>query len=183
MEAEAAAPGKRRVFFALWPGAAVLHRLDQAGRAAQQHCGGRRMRRDTLHLTLAFIGNVPAQRIPELEGIAGAIRAPAFELALDRIDRVAKKNIVWAAASNVPEALLHLAAELNVHLKMAGFHVEERPFAAHVTLLRNARCDGERTAAVPVAWRVEDFVLAESELKPEGASYRIIGRWPLAVQT
>jgi 2'-5' RNA ligase len=179
MSAEAATPGMRRVFFALWPGAAVLHRLDQAGGAAQQRCGGRRMRRETLHLTLAFIGNVPAQRIPELGAIAGAISARAFELVLDRIDRVAKKNIVWAAASNMPEALLHLAADLDVHLKLAGFHVEERPFAAHVTLLRNARCNMEKPVAVPVAWRVEDFVLVESEPKPEGASYRIIGRWPL----
>jgi 2'-5' RNA ligase len=183
MEAEAAAPGQRRVFFALWPGAAVLHRLDQAGREAQQRCGGRRMRRETLHLTLAFIGNLPAQRISELEGIAGAIRAPEFELALDRIDWMARKKIVWAAASKAPEALLHLAADLNLHLKAADFRVEERPFAAHVTLLRNARCGGEKPEAAPVAWQVEDFVLVESELKPEGASYRIIGRWRLADQT
>lgn len=183
MVAETATPVSRRVFFAFWPDEAVLRQLDQAGREAHQRCGGRRMRRETLHLTLAFIGHIPAQRISELESIAGSIRAPGFELALDRIDCMARKKIVWAAASKLPEALLHLAADLNLHLKAADFRVEERPFAAHVTLLRNARCGGEKPEAGLVVWRVGDFVLVESELKPEGASYRIIGRWRLADQT
>jgi hypothetical protein len=48
----------RRLFLALWPGEAVAGALDAAGLAAQRLCGGRRMRRDTLHLTLAFLGDV-----------------------------------------------------------------------------------------------------------------------------
>jgi 2'-5' RNA ligase len=179
MAAEAVASKERRVFFALWPDEAVLNQLEQAGREAHRHCGGRRMRVETLHLTLAFIGSILLQRISELESIAGAVRAPAFELALDYLQCVPGRKIVWAGASEIPGALRDLAADLGTRLKAAGFRTEERPFAAHVTLLRNARCEETQPEAPRIAWRVDEFVLVESELKPAGASYRIIGRWPL----
>ena len=180
MAAEASRrPRERRVFFALWPDEVVVRQLDQAGREAGQRCGGRRMRRETLHLTLAFSGGIPATRLRELARAAAAIRAPKFELTLDRLDWVEKKKIVWAGASVLPDALRDLAAELNARLKANGFRTEERPFAAHITLLRNARCGEAPHDPPPIVWQANEFVLVESELKPEGANYRIIGRWPL----
>lgn len=179
MAAETAVPEERRVFFALWPDEAVACQFDQAGLDAHKQCGGRRMRRETLHLTLAFIGGIPPQRMSELESIASAIHAPAFELVLDRIDWVQRRKIVWAGASGIPGALRDLAADLGARLKAADFRTEERPFAVHVTLLRNARCDGKKPEIPQIAWRVGEFVLAESELKPAGASYRIIRRFRL----
>lgn len=147
---------------------------------AHQSLGGRRMRRETLHLTLAFIGDVPAERLAELRGIAGAIRPSAFELLFDRRHCLARRKIFWAAASVVSPRLRELAADLNERLKAADFRTEDRPFAAHVTLLRHARCD----KALPpgdlrIEWPVRDFVLVESELQPEGAGYRVLQRWPL----
>ena len=174
---------QRRVFFALWPEAAAQSQLDEYGAVAHRFFGGRRMRRETLHLTLAFVGHIPSQRLAELEGIAGSIRAPSFELTLDRLECVPRKKIVWAGASGMPDALRDLAAGLNARLKAADFHTEERPFAAHVTLLRNARCDGERPETPRMVWRVGEFVLAESELKPAGASYRILRRFGLIPAT
>ncbi len=137
------------------------------------------MRRETLHLTLAFIGGIPAKRLRELALVAGAIGAPRFELILDRLDWVEKKKTVWAGASLLPEALRALAAELDARLRANGFRTEERPFAAHVTLLRNARRPDGLPEHAPIAWPVDEFVLAESELAPEGANYHVIGRWPL----
>ncbi|MEZ5613949.1 MAG: RNA 2',3'-cyclic phosphodiesterase, partial [Rhodocyclaceae bacterium] len=168
----------RRVFFALWPGDDVARRFDEAGRRAHRALGGRRMRRETLHLTLAFVGDVAPDRLADLCGIAGAIRLPAFDLLFDTGQCLARKQIFWAAAGTIPAALRDLVAGLNEGLRSAAFRTEDRPFAAHVTLLRHANC-----AAAPndlrVEWPVRDFVLVESELKPEGAGYRIIGRWPL----
>ena len=54
---------------------------------------------------------------------------------------------------------------------------------AHVTLLRHARCEKARdlpAGDLRIEWPVRDFVLVESDLQPEGANYRILGRWPLA---
>lgn len=173
-------PDNRRVFFALWPDDGVARQFDEAGRKGQEALGGRRMRRETLHLTLAFIGAVASERLEELRDIAGSIRLPAFDQSFDRLQCLPRKKIFWAAASAIPPALRDLAAALNERLKAADFRTEDRPFAAHVTLLRHARCEKMPPAeSMPIAWPVRDFVLVESELKPEGASYRIIGRWPL----
>lgn len=170
-----------RVFFALWPDDDVARQFDEAGRQAHRTLGGRRMRRETLHLTLAFVGEVAPERMGDLRDIAGAIRLPSFDLLFDHSQCVARKKIFWAAARRVAPELRALAAELAVRLKRADFRTEERPFAAHVTLLRHARCEGEPPAVnLRIDWPVRDFVLVESELQPEGATYRIIGRWPLA---
>ncbi len=174
-------PDSRRVFFALWPEADVAQQLDEAGQRAHRALGGRRMRRDTLHLTLAFVGEVRPERLEELRGIADAIRLPAFDLSFDRVQCLARKRIFWASASRIPDALRELAETLARQLDVAGFRTEDRPFAAHVTLLRHARCDGTAPpGGMGIAWPVRDFVLVESDLKPEGACYRILQRWPLA---
>jgi RNA 2',3'-cyclic 3'-phosphodiesterase len=171
---------QHRVFFALWPDDEIARQFDEAGRMAHQSLGGRRMRRETLHLTLAFIGDVPAERLAELRSIASSVRLPAFDLLFDRRHCLARRKLFWAAASAVSPRLRELAAALNERLKAADFRTEERPFAAHVTLLRHARCDKALPAGgLHIEWPVRDFVLVESELQPEGARYRILQRWSL----
>jgi 2'-5' RNA ligase len=175
-------PDSHRVFFALWPDEDVARQLDEAGQRAQAALGGRRMRRDTLHLTLAFVGAVPGGRMPTLRGIAEAIAQPSFTLNFAHIACVRRKNIAWAAAEPPPE-LPGLVAALRTGLMAENFRTEDRSFAAHVTLLRHACCENEgtaRDACLHIEWPVRDFVLVESELKPEGARYRIVGRWPLS---
>jgi len=174
-------PDSHRVFFALWPDDAIARQFDEAGRRGHEALGGRRMRRETLHLTLAFIGDVSPERLAELHDIASSIRLPAFVQTLDRLQCLARKKIFWASASDVSPVLRDLAATLDERLKAAGFRTEDRPFAAHLTLLRHARCEKKmpQTESPAIEWPVRDFVLVESELRPEGASYRIIGRWPL----
>lgn len=138
------------------------------------------MRRETLHLTLAFIGGIAPERLAQLEDIAAAIGLPPFDLLFDRLQCLPRKRIAWASAGTLPAGLPELAANLKARLKTAGFRTEERPFSAHVTLLRNANCPaGTPDDSLHIEWPVRYFVLVESELKPEGASYRIIGSWPL----
>src|SRR5690606_7323542 len=56
-------PAGRRVFFALWPDARTAAVLSGWAQDAHAMCGGRIMRPDTLHLTLAFLGMVPHARV------------------------------------------------------------------------------------------------------------------------
>lgn len=169
-----------RVFFALWPDEDVARQFDEAGLQAHRALGGRRMRRETLHLTLAFIGDVAPERLEALRELAGAVRLPAFDQLFDRQQCLARKKIFWAAASAISPALSELASALAEGLRAEDFRTEERPFAAHVTLLRHARCSRESPAGnLHIEWPVRDFVLVESELRPEGACYRTLQRWPL----
>ena len=167
------------MFFALWPAPAAARRLHKEGERAHGLTGGRRMRRDTLHLTLAFIGDVPRERLDELRAAAHKVAFSPFTLSIDRIAGWRHNHIVWAGASELPGELESLVTQLNAALAAAGFPVERRKFAAHVTLLRNAR--GELPAAEldpPLEWPVGDFVLVESDPKPEGAQYTVLESWP-----
>lgn len=142
------------------------------------------MRRETLHATLAFLGDVPADRFDAAAAAADTLRAPAFDLALDSLGYWRHNQILWAGASTVPAALDHLAAGLGEALRRAGFSLERRAFALHITLLRHAAC----AQGVPepldecerLTWPVVDFALVESQLDAHGAHYEVRQRWPLA---
>lgn len=177
-----AEPKRRRVFFALWPDQATLARLDDAGRQLHAIGGGRRMRRETLHITLAFIGDVPADRIETLRQAAGEVVATAFTLRLDRLDCWRHKRIAWVGCGEPPLPLLTLVGQLYERLAEARLPLEAGDFTAHMTLLRNVHC--ARCAPLPqlepIDWPVAEFVLVESKLAPEGAHYSVIERWSLA---
>jgi len=167
-----------RVFFALWPDAGTARRLDDLAAETHAKCNGRRMRRDTLHLTLAFIGDIPRERVADLIAAGDRIPAAAFTLKLDRIASWRHNRIVWAGAREVPEALADLVARMNVVLAEAGFPVEQRKFAAHVTMLRNARADLQSDEInPPIDWQVGSFVLVESDRREDGAHYKPLKVW------
>lgn len=181
-EAPGEAP-RQRVFFALWPDAAAAVDLERAAQAAQRLCGGRATRRETLHMTLAFIGEVDAERMARLREIAAGIAAPAFELRLDRLGWWRHNRILWAGASAVPQGLTLLAQTLIAALRDAGFQLDPRPFAAHLTLLRKAVCPAGFEAALgfqEVRWRAGEFMLMESTLRPQGPAYRPLAGFPLS---
>jgi len=171
-------PPKVRVFFALWPDADVAARLDALGAEAHADCGGRRTRRDTLHLTLAFIGDIDAVRVPALIGAADTVAVEPLTLCLDRVGSWRHNRIAWAGTQSVPAALTTLANGLIDALRAAGFQLERRNFAPHVTLLRRIHDAFPERDVAPVDWRVERFVLVESQRLPQGAQYRILAQWP-----
>lgn len=170
-----------RLFFALWPDAATARLLEEAGRQAQEFCGGRRMRCETLHITLAFLGEIAVDRIALLREVAAGLHAPFFTLRLDKLG--CWRHIVWAGCAETPPELSSLAGQLASSLRAAGFLLEERPFAAHVTLLRNARCDlllKAQPSLPAIDWQAAEFVLVQSQSSATGVGYTPIGRWPLA---
>lgn len=171
-----------RVFFALWPDATCSGQLAALALDAQRKCGGRALNGANLHMTLAFLGNVTGAGIERLRAIAAGLEVCGFELELDRLQWLRRRRIVWVACHVTPEPLQRLATALHGGLRAAAFALDTRPFAAHVTLLRNAGCDKDLPAAPAIRWRVDAFVLVESQRAREGASYRIIGRWPLRPQ-
>ena len=136
------------------------------------------MRQDTLHLTLAFIGDVPRDQLSSLIPVGDGIGPAAFTLSLDRVAAWRHNRIVWAGAERVPEALAGLVERLNAALADAGFPVEQRKFAPHVTLIRKADGDFPRRDIVPpIHWPVRGFSLMESMRNEEGARYVPLRTW------
>lgn len=137
------------------------------------------MARDSLHLTLAFLGDVAAERLAAAALAAVRVRSPAFALHLDRVGYWRHNKVVWAGCDAMPPALADLAASLAASLRQQGFALDERPFAPHVTLLRKAGSAFDEPAWSGVGWPVREFTLVESRLSGSGSRYTVLQRWPL----
>ncbi|HUX30578.1 MAG TPA: RNA 2',3'-cyclic phosphodiesterase [Thiobacillus sp.] len=178
IESSPAGPDTLRLFFALWPDDATRAALNRAGKWLHQHWGGRRMRADTLHITLAFLGSTPAGQLDALAACADMVRTDAFELVLDQAGYWRHNRIGWLGVNQTPQHL-ELVGALNTALQGGGFAVDARPHVPHVTLLRNS-AGGEALPCEPVHWPVRDFVLVVSRREADGMHYDVIRRWPLA---
>jgi 2'-5' RNA ligase len=168
-----------RLFFALWPDAEIQDLFDRAGQGLHRACGGKRTRRESIHLTLAFLGDVLPARLERLSAIAESLHVSRFELVFARLGWWRRNQIAWAAPSEAPEPLFDLVSGLRAGLAAEGFPTEDRPYLPHLTLLRRAHCHEARFDAEPIRWAVNDFVLVNSTLSDDGSHYDIIGRWAL----
>lgn len=168
-----------RVFFAIWPDAAALDALELAATSGVERCGGRRMCRDSLHVTLQFIGAVSPDQLASLHAAAARVCAAPFEIVFDRLGWWPHNHILWAGCQEMPSCQRRLLGALSQALLTAGFQPDSRQQVPHVTLVRQARCDGLPTLHAPIRWRVGEFSLVESFLQPSGARYRELARWPL----
>lgn len=168
-----------RVFFALWPDDAVRRHLHETGVALQARAGGRLTRAASIHMTLVFIGEVAIADLAELSQRAAGVALAPFSMRLDVTDCWPHNRIAWVGPQAVPAALIDLVERLRAALDGSPFEFDRKPFAAHVTLLRNARCARALQTVAPVDWRVRDFVLLRSTMDAGGAAYEMIGRWPI----
>lgn len=169
-----------RLFFALWPSPGVQQALSRQAQACRRECGGRSPGTERLHLTLAFLGDVERARHPLLAAIGGSLAAPAFDLVIDRIEYWRHNRIVYAAPSRVPDALPALVLALRQRLAVAGWPAEERSFAPHVTLVRDAQRAPASVAFAPLVWPVDTIRLVETIREDGKAAYRMLQSWTLA---
>ena len=182
-----AKPATARVFFALWPSPEVAERLGDIADDSAQSFGGRATRRDTIHLTLAFLGNVAEARLPELSIAAASVGGEPFSINIDELGFWAHNHLLWAGCKAPSAPLDAISRRLRLALARAGFRVggEGRDFVPHVTLVRRvpeatAPSDCHPPQSIePFIWRNERFVLVRSTLSALGSSYRIIDEFPL----
>jgi 2'-5' RNA ligase len=168
-----------RLFFALWPDEPVRQALSGWAQACREGSQGRLVRRENLHATLAFLGEVDRSRLPQLRSLAHALAAGRFELVLERIGYWPHNRIVYAAPAAMPVPLSALAAALALRLSRAGFRTEERPYFAHVTLLRAARRAPPGVRPAPLRWPVDSIALVESRRDAGDLVYRPLEHWTL----
>lgn len=164
------------------------------------------MRQETLHLTLAFLGNTPQDRVQQLVRAAPGWRVPAGQVVMSRFGRFQGPRIVWAGPrpgdiecvqwlDAVYDRVWSNLESMGWQRPHAGGHDEgARPedavapriagasaFRPHVSLLRRAG-PGDLAALERAAyvWRPQQCVLVASQPREGGSFYQVIARMPMA---
>jgi 2'-5' RNA ligase len=161
-----------RLFFALWPPPEAARALADWASGLQ----GRGIPAQKIHVTLAFLGEAEPQK-----AIAAARRVEgrAHRLPIETAKYWKHNRIVWAGPRETPAELKAMVDALHFQLFRAEYILERRPFAAHVTLVRNARPPRELPPLPQVDWPVHEFTLVRSSVDSKGSTYEILERFPL----
>ncbi len=175
-----------RLFFALWPQEEVRKQLTRLARKIADQHGGRCVRSENLHLTLAFIGQVDSSIVPILRQAGSAVHRTSFNLLLDKLHYWGKDGIISAGISQNCSELAALVQDLREKFAAAGIRYDTVKFVPHVTLVRNAKREPEQKhfpeTIPPVAWTAARWSLVQSRLTPHGPVYQSLADWVLASQ-
>jgi 2'-5' RNA ligase len=150
---------------------------------------------DNLHVTLLFLGEVDERDVPALCRVVSACcaRHAPFTLSVEKVGcfpNPRRPRVVWAGvgAGHAELCDLHDALEPPL-LELGCYRREERQYTPHITL---GRVRGERSSEKIVAalgrqagWSagetdVREVCVLSSELRPEGPTYTLLSRSPLA---
>jgi len=173
-----------RLFFAYWPSPGKAEEIVPWVRSAHALYGGRMMRTDTLHMTLAFLGSADAAAARTLAEACVQWRLPAGSMVLQEPGRFRHAKVVWLGPS-APEpsslAWLYQANErLWDQLAPLGWRPQEAIFRPHVSLLRNAGPGDLDTLVGPaVNWTPGRCVLVASEPTAARSHYTMLAEIPL----
>lgn len=169
-----------RLFFALWPDAATQQQWHHEFSPYLALLGGRRMPAQNLHLTLAFLGEQPGDRINTLISLGDDLSSDSISLRFNNIECWKKAGLACLRPAETPVALTRLVGQLNTGLQMAGIALEARGFKPHVTLARDIAVTGPAIPVWPASqWQAPALALLRSRLSPEGPEYAVLHEWPL----
>jgi 2'-5' RNA ligase len=148
------------------------------------------VRPEGCHLTLVFLGETAEQELPRIDAaLSQAAQQPPFTLRLGQPGTFGgtRPRVVHTGVAGDIDALT-LAQR---RVADALHHIDQRPFAAHITLARVPQPDRATGAAIAAAlaqplggegppFTVERISLMRSELHPGGAVYTELSAAPLA---
>lgn len=147
----------------------------------------RRVRPEHLHITLAFLGAVPEERLDDVIAAtrAAAATQPPFTLTLEGVGRFpasGEPRVIWMGIVQGARESSNLAAALRRALTERALAFDDKPFRAHVTLARVTQ-DAARASARAIAattdrlrtpklsFDVEALIPFESVLSAKGPRY------------
>jgi 2'-5' RNA ligase len=148
---------------------------------------------ESLHVTLKFIGEWPAEHLEELGQALSGVRGQPTDIIFSGtgfFPTPRSPRVFWVGIQAGPE-LAALAAAIDAATSALGIESEKREFSPHLTLARSGsgrpqRMRGDRPnrmfqrlqeklAAMPApsfgTMRPLQFYLYESKLSPKGATY------------
>jgi RNA 2',3'-cyclic 3'-phosphodiesterase len=168
-----------RLFFALWPEDRVRLGLAPQRLECARLTAGRPTLPVTLHLTLAFLGNVSEGRLAELKMLAEKIRVSPFDFEINQAGCFASAGVAWLASQTPPKGLFKLHQKLQAAIVDAGFEVDTRTFRPHITVARNVAHPFETHEIPLVSWPIRQFSLVSAQRNDHGVEYHVLENFPL----
>jgi 2'-5' RNA ligase len=150
-----------------------------------------------IHLTLRFLGEVPADRIDGIAQAMGTACAPhepfSFSIGgLGCFPNPRRPRVVWVGVEEPSGALARVQRDIEHALKPLGFSPERRAFRPHLTLgrvrernpsaLRELGAYMSRASVVVGEMRAASVSLMRSQLLPGGAVYTQLAMAPLCLR-
>jgi 2'-5' RNA ligase len=183
-------PALLRAFVAVEIPKDVLAALEAVQSELKRRLRARWVRSGSMHLTLKFLGSIPAGQVAS---VADAMQVAAaghtgFSLTAAGIGvfpGIRRARVIWAGFSGRTDLLGDLQRSLDEKLAALGFPREERPFRGHLTIGRFSEpVAPELMADVLNAFSartfgecaVKELVLFQSDLQPKGPVYTALAR-------
>jgi 2'-5' RNA ligase len=156
----------------------------------------RRVKAENLHVTLAFLGQTPDERLSDVSAAAREAAAPIspFALAFDRAGRFPERGrprVVWLGMAEGAPSVLELGERVYGALRGRTLRFDDRPLAPHLTLARvvedasaaEAKTVGAALDALAIPtlrFLVSEIAVVQSVLSPKGPRYTSLATVPLA---
>ena len=174
-------PESKRLFFAIELPTTIQRQIVRWRADCFSPEAGRPVAAANLHLTLAFLGDVSAEKQRALAAMAGRIAQQEFTLHLDDAGQWPRSRVVWLGTRQPPRGLLQLANMLRAQAARSGCYQSPQPFHPHISLLRNT----SHAVAIPApgfSWTftVDEFVLYESVFHQGRTRYTPLQRFTLS---
>ena len=189
-----------RAFIALHPPEPVLDALEamqSRWKTGLKNAAIRWTRREQLHLTTQFLGNIEARRLPDFEAALQAACAgfSGIRLSVESLGCFpgeTRPRILWAGAEGEVETLEKLKLSLDDTLAPLNYVPEKRRFHPHLTLARvgelRSRDRLEFSKLLELTretrfgpWQIGSVALMQSVLSPAGARYSSLIIVPLLI--
>jgi 2'-5' RNA ligase len=140
---------------------------------------------ENLHLTLKFLGEMPEEKIKEVQERLRKIKIPSFEASLGELGFFSEKfiRILWIKINGKPVWDLQAAIDKSLE----GLFPKEERFMSHLTIARIKKVPDRKmfldyvknTKTKKIKFDVREFILKKSELLPEGPVYTALEKYSL----
>jgi len=162
------------------------------------------VRPESLHVTLKFIGEKPAESVEEIKRTLTTVQSSSFDLtfrAYGFFPTVKSARVFWVGIESGPQ-LATLAKTVDEVVSSLGVPKEDHEFSPHLTLARGGGRSGapgwrkgdaanrnfqvlqQKLSALPApefgTMTAREFFLYESKIMRGGSQYTKLARFPLA---
>lgn len=179
-----------RTFIAVDIGDEIRETLDGLQRKLKKvHANVRWVKPRSMHLTLAFLGDLPVEKIPPLkialdEAVQGQKPFEIEVIGTGFFGRPNRPRVIWAGIADAPP-LMELQCKTIDAIQAAEIEFDSKPFSPHLTLGRVKGTEHtesllgklEKFKSEPLGQTtVHAIEVMQSRLKPGGAEYSTLHR-------